>query len=348
MLSSLERIRGISTGWKISLVAVGWLALISWLHYAFNFEHDPAQVMRMGYMPVITNLAAPILDYVSKDRKGLRFEALKFSSFAEMGEALRNDHIQAAFIIAPLSIVLHQQGAGVKLIYIGNRHESTLVYRKNLKVSSFADLTGKTIAVPQRYSGHNVCTRMLAEKYGVTGANLNIVEMNPPDMPPALATGSLDAYFVGEPFAAKTIRAGESKVLYYVEQVWPNFICNLLLVKEDYLKKYPDRVQMLVQGAARSGYWAQTHPKDAAAIACEYWNQPAELVEYALQTPPNRIVYDKFVPKVEEMQYLADLMVKFKLLEHNDIQGLVDDTFAKAANVDNVSDLTSILNSSTN
>jgi NitT/TauT family transport system substrate-binding protein len=184
----------------------------------------------------------------------------------------------------------------------------------------------------------------LGEKYGVTGPNLNIVEMNPPDMPSALATGSLDAYFVGEPFAAKTIRSGESKVLYYVRQVWPNFICNLVLVKENYLKKYPERVRMLVQGAARSGYWARSHPKDAAKIASHYWNQPVDLVEYALQTPPNRIVYDKFIPKVEEMQFLADQMVKFKLLEHNDIQGLVDDTFAKAANVDDVTDLRSILN----
>jgi NitT/TauT family transport system substrate-binding protein len=344
MLSSWGRIIRISTGWKIVLVAVGWLLLISWLHYALNSEQDVAQLIRMGYMPVVTNLAAPILDYVSKDRKGLKFEALKFSSFAEMAEALRNDHIQAAFIIAPLAIVLHQQGAGVKLVYIGNRHESTLVYRKDLKIGSFADLAGKSIAVPQRYSGHNICTRMLGEKYGVTGPNLNIVEMNPPDMPSALATGSLDAYFVGEPFAAKTIRSGESKVLYYVRQVWPNFICNLLLVKEDYLKKYPERVKMLVQGAARSGYWARSHPKEAARIASQYWNQPVDLVEYALRTPPNRIVYDKFIPKVEEMQFLADQMVKFKLLEHNDIQGLVDDTFAKAANVDNVTDLRSILN----
>lgn len=346
MRFSPYRILGISTGWKIGFIAIGWLVLISWSHYALNFERDTRKTIRMGYMPVITNLAAPLLDYVSKDREGHRFEALKFSSFAEMGEALRNGQIQAAFIIAPLSIVLHQQGAGVKLVYIGNRHESTLVYRKDLKVNSFADLAGKTIAVPQRYSGHNVCARMLAEKYGVTGANLNIVEMNPPDMPPALAGGSLDAYFVGEPFAAKTIRAGESKVLYYVEQVWPKFICNLLLVKEDYIKKYPERVKMLVQGAARSGYWARSHTKEAAEIASKYWNQPADLVEYALQTPPNRIVYDQFVPKEDEMQFLADQMVKFKLLEHGDIKGLIDDTFAKTADVENVNDLNSILRSS--
>jgi NitT/TauT family transport system substrate-binding protein len=297
----------------------------------------------MGYMPVITNLAAPLLDYASKDGDGIRFEALKFSSFAEMGEALRNDSIQAAFIIAPLAVVLHQQGANMKIVYIGNRHESTLVYRKDLKVESFKDLEGKTIAVPMRYSGHNICTRRLAEQYGLDASKLNIVEINPPDMASALATGSLDSYFVGEPFAAKTIKAGESKVLYYVEQVWPKFICNLLLVKEDYIKKYPDRVSLLVQAAARSGYWARKNSKEAAQIASQYWNQPPDLVEYALQTPPDRIVFDEFTPKEEEMQFLADQMVKFKLSKHNDIAGLVEDRFAKAANLEGITDLASIL-----
>ena len=333
-----------SAGWQVSAVALGWLVLVSWLHFQLNYEHGQRRLIRMGYMPVITNMAAPLLDYASKDGSGVRFEALKFSSFAEMGESLRNGHIQAGFIIAPLSIVLHQQGANVKIIYIGNRHESTLVYRKDLDVKTFADLAGKSIAVPMRYSGHNIATRQLAEKFGLTGAQLNIVEMNPPDMASALATGALDSYFVGEPFAAKTVLPGESKVLYYVRQVWPGFICNLLLVTQDFIDKYPEDVQLLVQGAARSGYWARNNPKEAAKIACQYWNQPEKLVEYALETPPDRIVYDQYIPKEKEMQYLADQMVRFDLLKKNDIKGLVEDRFAKQANVEGVTDFNSILN----
>ncbi len=91
--------------------------------------------------------------------------------------------------------------------------------------------------------------------------------MNPPDMAAAMATGSLDAYFVGEPFAAKTVFAGESKVLYYVEQIWPGFICNLLIVKQEFIHKYPDDVKLLVQAAARSGYWARNNSEEAARIA---------------------------------------------------------------------------------
>lgn len=327
----------------VAVIAVVWLALITWLHYTLNFKSSERAVVTMGYMPVITNLASPILDYASKDGNGVRFEALKFGSFAEMGEALRSGHIQAAFIIAPLAVVLHQQGAGVKIVYIGNRHESTLVYKKELNVKSFADLAGKSIAVPMRYSGHNLAARQLGEKFGLKGGTLNIVEMNPPDMASALATGALDAYFVGEPFAAQTVKSGDSKVLYYVREVWPGFICNLVLVTERYIKKHPERVRLLVQGAARAGMWARKNPKEAARIAAEYWNQPVDLVQWTMQNPPDRFVFDRFVPKREEIQKLADEMVRFELLDNNNIEGLVDDRFAKEANLDGVTDIRSIL-----
>lgn len=336
---------GIPTAWRITIVVVGWVVLISWLHYQMNGDRETRPVLRMGYMPVITNLACPVLDYVSRRGTGLRFEALKFASFAEMGEALRNGQIQAAFIIAPLAIVLHQQNTGVRIVYIGNRHESTLVYRKELDVKTFGDLSGKTIAVPMRYSGHNIAARQLAEKYGVSGTSLKIVEMNPPDMASALVAGALDAYFVGEPFAAQTIRGGQAKVLHFVEEVWPGFICNLVIVLQSYIDAHPDRVQQLVEGAARAGLWAKAHPMEAAAVAAQYWNQSIDLVRFTMSTPQDRFVFDRFVPKKDEIQYLTDQMVKFELLKSNDVSGLVNDTFAKAADLDGITDTASILHS---
>jgi NitT/TauT family transport system substrate-binding protein len=100
---------------------------------------------------------------------------------------------------------------------------------------------------------------------------------------------------------------------------------------------------MLVQGAARSGFWARSNLMEAARVAARYWNQPLELVEYALQNPPNMIVYDRFVPKQDEIQYLADQMVRYGLLERSDITGLVEDRFAVRADLDGITDLTSIL-----
>ena len=66
---------GISVGWMVLIIAFGWLVLISWLHYTLNFEHGERPVVRMGYMPVITNLACPLLDQATKEGTGVRFEA---------------------------------------------------------------------------------------------------------------------------------------------------------------------------------------------------------------------------------------------------------------------------------
>jgi len=332
----------ISPVWLRSIGALMWLSAIAFAHYWFNFDHSSQRLVRMGYMPVITNLAAPILDSTSKDEDAVRFKALKFSSFAEMGEALRNGTIEVGFMIAPLPIVLRQQGVDVKVIAIGNRHESTLVARKEFGAKRIEDLVGKTVAVPMRYSGHNIAMLRLLEEKGLTG-KVNVVEMNPPDMAAGLAAGSLDAYFVGEPFAAKTVKSGLSDVVFYVEDVWPNFMCNLIVTSRKFIQDDPELVQHMVQAAARSGVWAHHHPKEAAQIASKYWNQPADLVEYALTTPPDRIRYDRYIPVEAEFQQMADLMQHFGLLEKNDIQGLVDDRFAKAADVSNVTDLRSVV-----
>jgi NitT/TauT family transport system substrate-binding protein len=328
--------------WRIFIAAVLWLVFISGAHFWLNFDHGERRVIKMGHMPVITNLAAPLLDYGTRDRGSVRFEALKFSSFADMGEALRNDEIQAAFVIAPLSVVLRQQGEDVKIVCIGNRHESTLVVRKDLGAEKLSDLSGRTIAVPMRYSGHNLSILQLMAENRLSG-QIKVVEMNPPDMASALAAGSLDAYYVGEPFAAQSVISGNADVLFYVEAVWKYFICNLILVKQSFIENDPEIVRMLVQGAARSGLWARKNTREAAEIASRYWNQPPDLVEYAMTTPKDRIVYDHFIPLEEEMEYMADLMVRFGLIKRPEIAGLVEDKFALEANLENISDFESIL-----
>ena len=116
---------------------------------------------------------------------------------------------------------------------------------------------------------------------------------------------------------------------FYVESVWPGFICNLVVVKQDLIEKNPHIIEKLVRLAARSGIWAQHNAREAATIASRYWNQPSELVEYALTVPEKRIVYDRFQPRHTELQHMADLMVQVGLLESNQIAGLVDDAFAR-------------------
>ena len=115
------------------------------------------------------------------------------------------------------------------------------------------------------------------------------------------------------------------------------------VVKQSLIEQEPETVRLLVEGAARSGVWARSNRKRAAEIATRYWNQPQDLVEYALDTPAGRIVYDRFVPKEAEIEEMANLMVRFGLLENSNIDGLVEDRFARRVGTPKVSSIEDII-----
>lgn len=334
-----------SAGTIIVALALGWMAFISYMHYMLNvhkgFAAGSPQVVKMGYMPVVANIAAPLLDAVTKENTSLRLESVMFASFADMAEALRNDHIQVAFIIAPLSIVLRQQGENIRVVFIGSRHESTLVGRAKISYTHFSDLAGKTIAVPTRFSGHNLEILRLAEQHGIRN-RIRIVEMNPPDMPAALSRGNIDAYFVGEPFAAQTIISNDAKVLQYVEETWPGFVCNLMIMQNAFISSHPEKAAAIVQASVRAGLWAGENPHEAAEILSRYWSQSPSFIEYVLTAPAGRIRYDQYLPLIDELHEIAALMKRFDMTSTTDIEGLVFDTFAKMADTYGINDFASI------
>lgn len=337
-----------STAVRLGVAAAVWLLSIGSLHRWRNGEADDVRIVRMGHMPVLANLSCPILDEASRGGD-VRFSALKFSSFAEMGEAFRNRSIDAAFIIAPLPIVLRSQGVPAKIVYIGNRHESTLVARKELGLArgQFRLLAGRTVAVPLRFSGHALALRRLLRANGMEESAIRVVEMPPPDMAAALQNGSLDAYFVGEPFAARSVKAGLADVVEYVEDGWPGFLCNVMIVHDDLIAREPKLVQRLVHGAVRASQWAGRNRSQAVAIASRAWGHPPELLRFAMETPPGRVVFDRSVPRTEEVRELFDEMVKAGLIAADRApraEDVVDDAFARSATSDGLTtDVRSVL-----
>jgi NitT/TauT family transport system substrate-binding protein len=294
-------------------------------------------------MPVIANLAAPLVDEASRNQD-VHFQALKFPSFAELSEAFRSGHIQVAFIIAPLAVVMHQQGVPLKVVYIGNRHESTLVARKDLPISGLPGLVGRTIAVPIRYSGHLLALKRYAREHGLGDDAIRIVEIPPPDMPAALATGGVDGCFVGEPFASKALRDGSAKKVSDVEGIWPNFICNLMVVRRELIGAKPEIVQRLVTAAVKSGAWAQAHIGETVRIVSSYWAQDPELVRYVFDNPPKRFRFDLYRPHFEELESMVKEMRNAGLISGSvNTRELVEDRFARTADIAFVSSLHGIL-----
>ncbi len=320
-----------SIGVRICLTACAWLVVITALHLYLGGGKRAGNLVRMGYMPVVANLAAPLVDYVTRE-DNLRFEAVKFSSFSDMGQAFRSGAIQAAFIIAPLAIRLFEQGTELKVVYTGNRNESTLVVRRGLKIESASDLVGKTIAVPIRYSGHYLALKRYLREHHLDEAGIDIVEVPPPDMVAALASSQIDGYLVGEPFGGQAIASGIGKRFLDVESIWPKFICNVLIVRTELIRSHPERVQELVTAAVGSGIWAGAHMGEAAKVVSPYWGMDPRLVQYDFSHPPGRFRFDLYVPVAGELNEIAREMRRDNLIKGVvDVDAMVEDRFARVA-----------------
>ncbi len=234
-------------------------------------------------------------------------------------------------MIAPLAMKLREQGVPVKILYLGHRDGSTVMVQKDSQAQSLRDLRGKVFAIPSKYSNQNLVIHKLMENQGVKPDEIRFVEMPPPDMPGALAAKAIDAYFIGEPHAARAELDGTGRVLYHAKDIWPGFISCVLVVHEKLIKEHPVVIKDLVRGIAESGEWAETHRLEAAKIAAPYFRQDEKVVRYVLTQPPDRVSYRMLTPTDEELQQIHDMALKAGILEKPiEMKDLIDRSFIPA------------------
>jgi NitT/TauT family transport system substrate-binding protein len=202
---------------------------------------------------------------------------------------------------------------------------------KDSKAKSLSDLRGKVFAIPSKYSNQNLVIHKLMEDQGVKPGEIRLVELPPPDMPGALAAKAIDAYFIGEPHAARAELDGTGRVLYHAKDIWPRFISCVLVAHEKLINERPAVVKDLVRGIAESGEWAETHRLDAAAVAAPYFRQDEKVVRYVLTQPPDRVSYRMLTPTDEEMRRIHDMPLKAGILEKPiEMKDLIDRSFIPA------------------
>ena len=331
-----------STTLKLWAITLGVLATLTVLHTKpwNGLRSADASELGVGFLPVTCHLTCPVTDFASKTTKtGTKFNSMRFTEFPTVVEALKARKLDATFILAPLAMVLRDQGVPIKIVYLGHRDGSTVIVAKNSTATSLRDLRGKTFARPSKYSNQYLVITKLMEDQGMQPDEINFVDMPPPDMPSALAAGAIDAYFVGEPHAAKAEVSGTGRVLYYAKDIWPRFVSCVLVVREELIQERPEVVRDLVRGIAESGEWAETHRKDAARVAAPYFRQDQKLLEYVLTQPPDRVSYRHLTPTEEDLQLIQKYALKAGILKHPiDLTQLVDRRFIptdiKAAKID--------------
>ena len=259
-----------------------------------------------------------------------------FQGFPEIKEALISDRMQAAFMVAPMAIALRSQGVPVKIVYLGHRYGSAFVVQKDGPIKSPADLRGKTIAIPSRFSDERLMVFKVLEKYGIDPKEVKMVEMAPPDVAGALAVSAIDAFSMGEPFPSQAEMGGFGRVLFHAREHWPDYMSCVVVVREDVIERNPKAVQVLVDGIARSGLWLDKGrpQREYAAdfVGRYYFNQNPKLLMWALTNPIDRVTYSELTPRKADFEEVVSWMMKTGVLEkHIAFEEYIDPQFAEGA-----------------
>jgi NitT/TauT family transport system substrate-binding protein len=169
---------------------------------------------------------------------------------------------------------------------------NTVVVRSDLldssAVSTAADLRGRRVGVNARGVASEYAVDLIMREASATVDDVDLVVLPFPDMPTALANGSLDAAFVTEPYLRQAEKLGAAR------PIAPNSPAGeqitVLFVNSAYSRANPGVEVGLVTGILRA----------SRDLYGEGWNQPenVEILSKYTQLPPD-VIQDSVKPYVD-------------------------------------------------
>jgi NitT/TauT family transport system substrate-binding protein len=306
-----------------------------------SLAHAAADRLIVGGLPVTCNLTLPIAcmaKTLANQKAGAGpapFVYNKFSGWPEVKESLMTGRIQAAYMLAPLVMDLVNSRIPLKIVSLGHRSGAVIMVRTDSPFRNFRDLKGKAIAIPSRFAVDFLFLRKMLARAGMSPKDIEIIEMNPPDMPAALYARAVDAYCTGEPFGAAAQRAGYARPLAMTRDEWRNYICCVLTVREDLIRSNRPLVQELVNHIQAAGNWLDQGPANrdkAAHIAAQriYFGQDPKIIKFVMDNPHDRVTYGDLRMIRAEFDELMQLSIEAGTLKRPiAYERYVDDSFYK-------------------
>jgi NitT/TauT family transport system substrate-binding protein len=308
-------------------------------------SHMSSDVLQVGGLPVTCNLTLPVACVAraagNKASRGngalLDYRYSKYNGWPEIKESLMAGSVRAGYMLAPLVMDLVDRKIPVKIVSLGHRSGAVIMVRSDSAYHAFRDLAGKRIAIPSRFAVDFLFLRKMLAQENMTPADIQIIEMAPPDMPAALYAKAVDAYCTGEPFGAAAQRAGYARVLRMTRDEWRNYICCVLTVREELIRDHRPLVQDLVNHVLGAGLWLDARPENrakAVAIAAgrDFFNQDPNIIQFVMDNPVDRVTYGDLRMIRAEFDELMQLSIDAGTISHPiAYERYVDESFVRNA-----------------
>lgn len=287
--------------------------------------------LKIGYLPITDHLT--IIAHTLQEYQNLVLEPIKFSSWPELAEALRAGAVEGAFALTPIGISLKAKGAPIKAVLAGHRNGSVITVKNSPDISKIEDLRGKTIAIPSKFSTHNLLIQKLLRDNGIDPTkDVSLLDMSPPEMVNALSTGKIDGFVVAEPFGAQAQLQKVGKVLIHSRDIWKDHVCCTLNLREEIITARPDSTQELINGFIKTANFIESNPLEAVKLSKKYLGQKPEVIEHVLTSSKDIVSYNNLVISNNDFDATQSYMTAFGVSkEPIDGKTYLDSSFAQKA-----------------
>jgi NitT/TauT family transport system substrate-binding protein len=232
-----------------------------------------APELRLGYFANVTHAAALIgvqQKLFQQELGATKLSTQVFNAGPAEVEALFAGGLDAAYIGPSPTITAYGQSNGdaVRIVSGAASGGAELVVKDG--INSAADLKGKQVASPQLGNTQDVALRTWLKSKGLSssvsgGGDVTVSPTSNSDVPALFDSGQLAGAWAPEPYASSLVLSHGGHVLVDEKSLWPDgqFVTTQLIVRTEYLEKYPGSVAALLRGHVKAVQLAQSDPAAA-------------------------------------------------------------------------------------
>ena len=229
-----------------------------------------------------SSLAVPsAVTFIAREKgfwrdKGLEVQAVPFAAGRLAFDAVLAGKADLA-TVAETPLVLaafRNQDFKILCTIMKSDKEMKVIARKNAGVSKPADLKGKKVATLVGSNADFFMEAFLASQ-GIKRSEVEVVNLNPPDMVTALLNGDIAAAFTWQPHiwnAQK--RLGNQALIFPNNGIYKEGFH--VVTSGAFAEKHPELIEKVLRGLVEAAEFARSHRDEAIAIVADQVKVPAE------------------------------------------------------------------------
>lgn len=277
-----------------------------------DLDNQGRPVIRVGFLPVSDHLLAMVAHHLH-DQQKFEIYNKKHLSWSGLVDSLKTGALDAAFIMAPLALSLRNQGMPILYVLDGHHNGSAITVRQGNAAAKSRNEWG-CVGFPYHISTQSlIFSKMFDNSAKSSSIRPTAKYISPSYLIKSLMSGKIDAFFCAEPWNTKAALDGTGRIIVRSREIYPEHICCILVVKEDFAIKKSDILKDYIKLLATANELINTNPDYCARIQAGCTGVPAGVVEMILKKKD--ITYQDIIPDKSRVESFMNLAVNTGLLQ---------------------------------